>query len=218
MKKLICVIPALEKNNYSQLGDLIDWGGTTLIEWKLSQVLKVRNLEKIIITTPSKKIRSIVSPYGVDVLLRKKNLSLTKLYKFVGQQYPNKTILWLNPTAPFLSDRNISDFTNKYLKFSKKFDSGFTCIELKEFLFNNKGSLNFDSLNKAVSRVKLEKIFQSTNGAYIVNSNHMKKNGTLYGKKPLKYILPWLQSLEVKTASELENFKFFISKYIKENI
>ena len=142
----------------------------------------------------------------------------TKLYKFVGQQYPNKTILWLNPTAPFLSDRNISDFINKYLKFSKKFDSGFTCIELKEFLFNNKGSLNFDSLNKAVSRVKLEKIFQYTNGAYIVNSNHMKKNGTLYGKKPLKYILPWLQSLEVKTASELENFKFFISKYIKENI
>jgi hypothetical protein len=46
----------------------------------------------------------------------------------------------------------------------------------------------------------------------------MKKYGTLYGKKPYKYILPWLQSLEVKSTSELENFKFFISKYIKENI
>ena len=43
MKKLICIIPALEKNNYSRLGDLIDWGGTTLIEWKLSQVLKIKN-------------------------------------------------------------------------------------------------------------------------------------------------------------------------------
>ena len=218
MKKLICIIPALEKNNYSRLGDLIDWGGTTLIEWKLSQVLKIKNLEKIVITTPSRKIKSIVSPYGVEVLMRKENLSLSKLYKFVGQKHPNKIILWLNPTAPFLSDKNVTNFINKYLKYSKKFDSGFTCIELKEFFFNNKSSINFDSYNKAVSRTKLEKIFQSTNGAYIVSANHMKKHGTLYGKKPLKYVLPWLQSLEVKTSSELENFKFFISKYTKENI
>ena len=27
-----------------------------------------------------------------------------------------------------------------------------------------------------------------------------------------------LQSLEVKTSTELENFRFFISKYFKENI
>jgi len=45
MKKLICVIPALEKNDYSSNGDLIKWGGTTLLEWKISQVLKVKKLE-----------------------------------------------------------------------------------------------------------------------------------------------------------------------------
>ena len=46
----------------------------------------------------------------------------------------------------------------------------------------------------------------------------MKEYGSLYGKKPLKYKIKWLQSLEVKSSSELESFKFFISKYIKENI
>ena len=114
--------------------------------------------------------------------------------------------------------KTIKRFIIKFLKYSKKFDSSFTCTELKEFLFNNKKSINFNSINKAISRAKLSKIFQSTNGAYIVSSEHMKKEGSLYGKKPYKYILPWLQSLEVKSSSELENFKFFISKYIKENI
>ncbi len=218
MKKLICVVPALEKNNYSHHGDLIDWGGTTLIEWKLSQVLRVKNLEKIVVTTPSRKIKFLVSKYGVDVLLRKKNLSLSKLYQLVGKKYPRRNILWLNPTAPFLSEKDINNFVSKFFKISKKFDSSFTSVELKEFLFNNKKSINFDSLNKAISRKNLLNIFQSTNGAYIVKSDHMAEYGTLYGKKPYKYNLPWLQSLEVKSSSELENFKFFISKYIKENI
>ena len=44
----------------------------------------------------------------------------------------------------------------------------------------------------------------------------MKEYGSLYGKKPLKYKIKWLQSLEVKSSSELESFKFFISKYINE--
>mgnify|MGYP000991710673 CR=1 FL=1 len=35
--KMIIVIPALEKNIYSDQGDLHPWGGTTLLEWKISQ-------------------------------------------------------------------------------------------------------------------------------------------------------------------------------------
>mgnify|MGYP001307764142 CR=1 FL=1 len=35
--KKICIIPALEKNIYSNNGDLVNWGDSTLIEWKISQ-------------------------------------------------------------------------------------------------------------------------------------------------------------------------------------
>ena len=45
----------------------------------------------------------------------------------------------------------------------------------------------------------------------------MEEVGSLYGKKPFKHKVTWLQSLEVKSSYELENFKFFMSKYIKQN-
>tara|TARA_B100000700_G_scaffold328998_1_gene448790 strand:- start:630 stop:1286 length:657 start_codon:yes stop_codon:yes gene_type:complete len=218
MNKLICIIPALEKNNYSPLGDLIEWGGTTLLEWKISQVLKLREVDQIIVTTPSTKIKKILYKYNVQVLMRKKGLSLGNLYKLVGKKFSNKKILWLNPTAPFLSDRNLKEFIEKYKKVSKKYDSAFTCVEIREFLFNKKGSINFNSLSKAVSRKKLPPIYLSTNGAYIIPGSHLKKNGSLYGANPYKFKVSWLQSLEVKSSSELESFKFFMSKYIKENI
>ena len=62
---IICVIPALEKNNYSDRGDLVRWGDTTLIEWKISQALKLKNVKEIIITTPSRKIKNSLKKYNL---------------------------------------------------------------------------------------------------------------------------------------------------------
>lgn len=215
--KLICIIPGLEKNSYSKKGDLVEWGGTTLLEWKLSQVFKVENLQEIYITTPSSKIKSLAASLGVKTIMRSKGQSLNALYKFIGKRFKNKNILWLNPTSPFLSEKDIKRFIIKYNKVSNYNDSAFTCIQLNEFLFDKKKSLNFNSLKGAISRKKLPNLYQSTNGAYIVSSKTMEEVGSLYGKKPFKHKVTWLQSLEVKSSYELENFKFFMSKYIKQN-
>ena len=59
MKKLICIIPALEKNNYSRYGDLIEWGGTTLIEWKISQILKIKKLRKLLLQPQVEKLNQL---------------------------------------------------------------------------------------------------------------------------------------------------------------
>ena len=38
--KFIILIPAQEKNKYSPNGDLVDWGSSSLLEWKISQAKK----------------------------------------------------------------------------------------------------------------------------------------------------------------------------------
>lgn len=215
---IICVIPALEKNNYSVKGDLVQWGDTTLIEWKISQALKLKNIKEVIITTPSKKIKNNLKKYNLEILLRKKNLSLSELYKFVGKSFKNQLILWLNPTAPFLSEKEIDEFSKSFKKNKKKYDSAFTCTKIQEFLFNEKKSLNFNSTKLAITRKKIKPIYQSSNGAYINSSINLERMGSLFGVKPLRFKLKWLASLEVKSAVELENFEFLISKYIKENL
>ena len=85
--KLICIIPGLEKNNYSKKGDLVDWGGTTLLEWKISQALKIEGLQEIYITTPSSKIKSLASSLGVKTIMRNKGQSLNTLYNFIGKKF-----------------------------------------------------------------------------------------------------------------------------------
>ena len=64
------VIPALESNQYYSDGDLVRFGDTTLLEWKISQLLGVANKEKIFISTPSEKIIELAKNYGVNFLKR----------------------------------------------------------------------------------------------------------------------------------------------------
>ena len=45
---IIAIIPALDQNNYSPLGDLHNWGDTTLLEWKVSQLNLVDKIDKIV--------------------------------------------------------------------------------------------------------------------------------------------------------------------------
>lgn len=58
-KKIICIIPALEKNIYSHEGDLVNWGDSTLLEWKISQAQESKIFDKIYVSTPSIKISQI---------------------------------------------------------------------------------------------------------------------------------------------------------------
>ena len=57
--KKVCIIPALEKNIYSLQGDLVNWGDSTLIEWKIAQAIESKIFDQIIISTTSEKIINI---------------------------------------------------------------------------------------------------------------------------------------------------------------
>jgi len=214
--KIICIIPALEKNNYSDKGDLVSWGDTTLLEWKLAQIRDLKFPKDIVVATPSNKISKICKKYDVKILIRKKNLKLSELHKFIGKTYRKKQILWLNPTAPFLKNQLVEKFVKKFQKRKKNYDSAFTCIEKREYFFKKNKSINFSSYKLAVSRKKIIPFYQATNGAFLITSEHLKKTGSLFGYKPLMYKIDWLSSLEIKSATELENYRFLISKYFNK--
>jgi len=214
-KKIICIVPALEKNVYSEKGDLVSWGDTTLLEWKLSQIKDLNFSKEIYVTTPSKKIAKICKRYNIKVLIRKKNLQLGQLHKFIGKKFNNKFILWLNTTSPFLTSGIIEKFVKKFQKMNKKYDSAFTYLELQEYFFKNNVPINFIPNKPAISRRNLKPLKQVTGSLYLISSNHLKKTGSLFGYKPLGFKLDWFSSLEIKSISDLENYRFLISKYFK---
>ena len=89
--KINIIIPALEKNNYSSRGDLLKWGDSNLLEWKIHQALQIKGINKIIVSSPSKSIAKIVGKYNITFHLRKKTASIDKLHLDLSKKFNNKS-------------------------------------------------------------------------------------------------------------------------------
>ena len=85
MKKLInniiIIIPALEKNKYFKKGDLSGWGGTNLLEWKISQAKNIKYVKDIFVYTPSVTIQKICKNLNINFIKRSIKFLKQKNYK-----------------------------------------------------------------------------------------------------------------------------------------
>lgn len=215
MKK-ICIIPALEKNIYSSNGDLVSWGDSTLLEWKISQAKATGIFDNIYVSTPSKKIIKIAKKNNVNFILRKNNLSLAKLYASTELKFQNNQLTWLSPTFPFISPKIIKNCIRKFDNISTSYDSCFASINKFEYFFYKKKELNFNLKQKIISRRKLIPLVKLVPGLFVKNSNiNFYKN--TYGQRPFFFDIDWFSSLEINTPSDIDIFNLLIKEYFKKN-
>ena len=102
-KNIAVVIPALDNNQYYSDGDLVRFGDTTLLEWKISQILGVTGKENIYVSTPSDKIIDLVQSYGVNVVKRSQGSDPSQWIKESVNTIESEFVLWTHATSPFIS-------------------------------------------------------------------------------------------------------------------
>lgn len=204
--KISIVIPASDKNKYSTLGDLNFWGDTTLLEWKISQAKKVKNVDKIYVTSKSAKIQNIAKHNDVKVLGRDKVDNLKNLYRYASRKISSEYILWLNCTFPFLSESTINKFLKEFIKKNKNYDSAFMFHLEKEYFFKKNKPINFLSKNMITERNKIIPLKKISNGAFIFNKKYLLKNKNAFGEKPSFFKINWLESLEIKETNHIKSF------------
>jgi CMP-N-acetylneuraminic acid synthetase len=212
--KIDIVIPALKKNRYSPKGDFASWGNTTLLEWKISQAKKINGIQNIYVATPDNEIIFFCKQLNVKTIFRKKKLSA--MFYEISQKLDNRYLLWLYCTSPFLSEKTINNFVQKYKKNYKKYDSSLTCMFEYEYFFYNNKSFNFNSEKPSIERNKLSPLIKITNGAYITNSKTIESSKNFIGKKPLFFQIDWLSSLEIKQSKDINLYNSFFHGKIKE--
>jgi CMP-N-acetylneuraminic acid synthetase len=215
---IIAIIPALDSNNYSPLGDLNSWGDTTLLEWKVSQLSLVDKIDRIIISTDSDKIKRVADKINIEVLNRGKSMELDEaiIHACSNLELDNH-ILWANPTFPFMDQHIFLKLIDNYIEEDMPDDGIVTSRLVQEYLFTEEGPLNFND-NSIVTRKDLEHIYMLTNAAYIAKCELIKSRGKIFGKNPVFFNTSWLASLEISKSHDIDMFSDLISKYFKEQL
>lgn len=212
---LAVVIPAIDKNRYHEDGDLAPFGDTTLLEWKISQCKEFVDESMIYISSNCESIKDIANKENVNYIERGEDSDYSSIIFNSAKSISQSTILWTNPTSPFLGYLDYKMMIEEFAKLDVN-DSLLSVREKKDFVFFDNNRLNFST--QLSSREKIKPIQIVTNGCYIINKSDLTKYKSLYGEKPFLYKLDTLSSIEIKDLDSYEISKELISSYFKRDL
>jgi len=216
-KNIGVIIPALEKNRYSEDGDLVRFEDVSLLEWKMIQVKNFIDPSNVFISTRSARVEKIGRMYGMNVIKRKENDPMSKVIADCAKRIEKDIFLWTHVTSPFISSNDFKLMVDSFAKYDGKYDSLMAVFKLQEFIIFKDCALNFE-MTKVSERKSLEPVYRVTNGCFIAKKAVYLKYGNYFGVKPYLYELDSLSSTEIKNADDLNMANNMVPIFLRKKL
>jgi len=224
-KKIIAIIPARKNSKEIKKKNLIKLNGLPLISYSIDYAKKSKLIDKVFVTTDGKDIALVSKKFGAEVIMRPKNLcndvimpdhAVVHAIDYVKKvlNYSFDYVVFLQPTTP-LRKLNELDKAIKHC-ISKKFDTVFSSIDYKPFLWRKtKSSIYPVSFNPYKrKRRQVIKDINETGSYYITKKESFKKFKNRFGKKISNYNSDFLSFFEIDTMNDYN----FIKKLFKTSL
>ena len=194
-----------------------------LFELKILQLILVKNIRNIIVSTNDKKIiRYIKLKNFKKVILdvRPDNLctsmtSTDNLIKYVPKVVFSDHILWTHVTSPFFNENDYLKAIILYKKNLKKYDSLMGVTKIQDFIYNSKKPINYNKLKEKWPRTQtLKKWFVVNNTIFISSRKNYLRFRDRIGIKPKLMEIEKIKSFDVdwpedfKIAEKIYETKF----------
>ena len=202
--------------------------GKPLIAWSIDSCLKCKDIEKIIVSTDSKKYAKISKKYGAHkIIIRPKNISKDNSTDYEAIEHVIRNtrdfnydlIAHIRPTTPI---RDIHDLNLAIKIFRKSNSNSLRSVHempesaYKSFEMKNKNQLKpmanlklkIDDLNN--SRQSFAKTYAANGVIDIYRKDFILKNKKLFGSKVMAYITNYTPEID-----SLSEFKYI--EYIFKN-
>lgn len=221
-KKILCTICARLGSKGITNKALKKIKGTPLIGITITQALKSKVFDEVVVSTDSEKIRKLAVKFGAKSwFLRPKRLSLDKSPKIPVIRHALKMSEFyfkkkydictdLDITSPLRSISDIKDSLKLFIKknnldnlFSvnkSRRNPYFNMIELK----NSKVNYVKKHMNQINSRQQAPKVFDLNASIYIWKRSYLLKSNKLISKKTGVFIMPENRSYDIDSKLDLE--------------
>lgn len=207
--------------------NILKFAGKPLIEHSIEVAKKVPSINKIFVSTDSKKIIEIAHTSGVNVIVRPKELcgdnspewlSWIHAVKYAQKKFGNfSTFLSLPATSPLKTN---VDVTNCLKLFTTKTDVVITMTKSSRspwfnmVKFNPDRSLSLLSTksSKIVRRQDAPISFDIATVAYVTSPNYILNNENIWNGKVFGVEIPTERAIDIDTKLDFEFAEFLYSK------
>lgn len=178
-----------------------------LLRIKLAQLLESKNIDKIYLSSDddivleigaSMNDKRIIIDRRPDFLCQS-STSTDDLINYVPELIKDDaTILWTHVTSPFLNSKTYDKMLEKYYTLLSEYDSLMAVNKLQTFIWDKKGSINYDRKNEKWPRTQtLESLYEVNSGAFIADRNVYIKKLDRIGSNPYLYVLSKMESFDI---------------------
>ena len=192
MVKITAVIPIRSGSQRVKDKNLRPFAGTTLMENKIETLLKVPELDSIIVNTNSEEaIRIVTEKYPVgevswhrrEEYYASSQCSGSEFFRHLGEVTPTDVFVYAPCTSPFIKPETVSRCIRQYLDRDGQYDCVSTVSVIKEFMWLDGKPVNYDPLNAPNSQ-DLPEIVALNFGATVISREDLIANRNIIGKRP----------------------------------
>jgi len=205
---LTAVIPVRAGSQRVKNKSLRKFNKKSLLYYKILKLKKIKEIDKIIVNTDSKKAISVAKKLKVNYWKREKyyassSCTNSEFWQHIAKTTDSKYIMFTNCTSPLLEVDDYRKIVNFFLKIKNKYDSLNTVTEVKEFLCLKEKPLNF-TYNKTPNSQKLPDIVKLNFAVNIISKDLMFSRKSVLGKKPYFYKISNIKGLDIDTILDFE--------------
>jgi len=190
-----------------------------LLELKISQLILVKGIRNIVVSTNDKKIINFLKKKKIKKIVidkRANNLctsstSTDLLIKYVPKLIESDHILWTHVTSPFFNNKDYERAIKIYKNNLKKYDSLMGVTKIQDFIYDKKKPINFNKKKEKWPQTQsLKKLFIINNTIFLSSKKNYIKYNDRIGKKPFLMEVNKIKSFDIDWP---EDFKIAENMY-----
>ena len=197
--KIVAVVPMkLNNERLPNKNTLSFKNGKPLCNYILDTLLAVKGIHETYVYCSDDRIIPYL-PNNVRYLKRSSELdssttSMNEVLKAFAVDVHSDIYILAHATAPFILPISIEEALFRVI--SGENDSAFSVIQLNEFLWTDKGPLNYDLAN--IPRTQdLPRMFAETSGFYIFRRGLLEAHNRRIGFNPYKCFVDKIQAIDI---------------------
>ena len=229
MKNIVCIIQARSGSKGIKDKNILNLGGHPLIAWSITTAKQSKLINRIIVSTDSKKYQQISLDYGAEVpFLRPSNISKDdstdlEFFKHVldflkKDSYSPDLFVHLRPTTPLrdslVVDKAIKNFDKEKYTSLRSVHKLNTPIH-KTFKIENNQLVSFVEGDKSIDkfnepRQKFIESYQANGYVDIVNPNFIIQTNLLHGDKCKAFITE--RTYDIDEENDFKDLEYIVMK------
>jgi CMP-N,N'-diacetyllegionaminic acid synthase len=210
MPKLVAVVPVRQGSVRLKDKNFKPFGGKNLLEVKLDQLKRVREIDEIVVNTDSQQAIEIAQKYNVKYLERDSYYASSECinrnhWRNLAETTQADYIMHTLCTSPLIRDTSYFDILQLYRDrvLTGENDSVNTVREVKKFMWLNGKPLNYE-MGEAPNSQDLPDVVSITFGISIISRELLLEGCSVIGRKPFFYRLDEVEAVDIDTPLEFE--------------